>query len=56
MVQALLVKLYRCLWLNTKQGTNLIQLKLVKWSPFELNVQFRVTIQLFSTKLNVYTF
>ena len=26
------------------QGTQLIQLKLVKWSPFELNVQFKVTI------------
>ena len=31
-------------WLNIKYGTHLIQLKIVKWSPFELNVQFRVTI------------
>ena len=27
-----------------KKGTQLIQLKIVKWSPFKLNVQFRVTI------------
>ena len=25
-------------------GTNLIQMKIVRWSPFELNVQFRVII------------
>ena len=27
---------------------------MVKWSPFELNVHFRVTIELFLTELNVY--
>ena len=30
--------------LNIKLGTQLFQLKIVKWSPFELNVQLRVTI------------
>ena len=34
----------RLLLLNIKLGTQLIQLKMVKWSPFGLNVQFRKTI------------